>query len=116
MIQLQEKPVSHLEFRIQLVRKLLNYSSKAKLYTLRVRLGGQRLFGPELQHLYYWVKRTPRATCAWCLYESRCRKVLGKGDNNKRVKRSIGGCAFCNVALCAEGHCWSQYHFNDANY
>jgi hypothetical protein len=37
---------------------------------------------PELQYVHYWVKR-PRATCAWCLYESRCQKVLGKEDKNK---------------------------------
>jgi hypothetical protein len=117
MIQLQEKPISHLEFRTQLVCKLFNYSSKAKLYTLRVGLGGQRLFGPELQHLHYWDKRAKRGTCAWCLYESRCRKVLGKEQKDKgRVKRSFGGCAFCKVALCQEGYCWSKYHSNNANY
>jgi len=49
------------------------------------------------------------------MYKSRCKKVLGKGDK-KRVKRSIGGCAFCKVPLCQEGSCWSRYHSNDANY
>jgi hypothetical protein len=111
----QEKPLSHLEFRIQLATKLLNYSSKARLNTLCIGLGGRRLFGPELQHLHYWAKRPIRATCAWCLYESRCRKVLGKGVKGQRINRSVGGCVFCNVALCAEGQCWSRYHSNNAN-
>jgi len=113
MIKLQEKPLTHLEFRIQLASRLLEYSSKAKLYSLRVRLGGLRLFSPELQRLRYWDKR-PRALCAWCLYESRCQKVLGK--EVKVVKRSLRGCAFCKVALCAEGQCWGRYHSNNANY
>jgi hypothetical protein len=111
----QEKPLSHLEFRIHLATKLLNYSSKARLNTLCIGLGGRRLFGPELQHLHYWAKRPIRATCAWCLYESRCRKVLGKGVKGQRINRSVGGCVFCNVALCAEGQCWSRYHSNNAN-
>lgn len=109
----QEKPLTHLEFRIQLASRLLNYSSKAKLNSLHIGLGGRRVFGPELQHLHYWVK-CPRATCAWCLYESRCRKVLGKGVRQR--KRSRLGCAFCKVALCEEGQCWSRFHSNNANY
>jgi hypothetical protein len=48
MIQLGEQPYTHLEFRIQLASRLLDYFSKAKLKSLRIRLGGQRLFGPEL--------------------------------------------------------------------
>ena len=111
----QEKPFTHLEFRIQLANRLLGYSSKAKLTSLRIGLGGQRVFGPELQHLHYWEKRTIQGTCAWCLYESRCRKVLGKVDK-KRVKRSMGGCAFCKVALCAGEQCWSRWHSNNGNY
>jgi hypothetical protein len=43
----QAKPLTHLEFRIQLASKLLDYSTKAKLNTLRIGLGGQRLFGTE---------------------------------------------------------------------
>jgi hypothetical protein len=53
IIQLKEKPITHLEFRIQLTSKLLDYSNKAKLQYLRVGLGGRRVFGPELQHLHY---------------------------------------------------------------
>jgi hypothetical protein len=33
----------------------------------------------------------------------RCQKILGK--EVKVVKRSLIGCAFCKVALCAEGQC-----------
>ena len=58
----QEKPFVHLEFRIQLASKLLDYSSKAQLTSLRIGLDRKRVFGPELQHLHYYVKR-PRATC-----------------------------------------------------
>lgn len=115
-IQLEKQPLTHLQFRIELYQKLFNYSSKAKLQSLRVGLGGQRLFGPELQHLHYWDRRAVRRSCAWCLFELRCNKVLGKGGDLGRVKRSMGGCVFCNIALCKEGHCWSRYHSNNANY
>jgi hypothetical protein len=114
-IQQKEKPLNHKEFRIELYTKLLNYSSQAKLYQLRVGLGGKRLFGPKLAHLHYWNKRATRSSCAWCLYESRCNKVLGKGSKGQ-VKRSLGGCVFCNVALCVEGQCWSRWHSNNTNY
>jgi len=108
------KLLTHLQFRIELYCKLLDYSSKAKLQGLRIRLGGKRVFAPELQHLHYWESRPKQGNCAWCLYELRCKKVLGK-EAKGRVKRSRGGCVFCNVSLCKEGHCWERFHSNDAN-
>jgi hypothetical protein len=109
----QKKPLNHLEFRTQLASSLLDYSSKAKLNSLHIGLGGRRLFGPELPHVHYWVK-CPRVSCAWCLYESRCQRVLGQ--EVKVVKKSLRWCAFCEVPLCAEGQCWSQWHSNNGNY
>ena len=106
----EEKPLTHLQFRIKLYCKLLDYSCKAKLCDLRNGLGGKRLFGSELQHLHYWEKRQIRASCIWCQYESRCRKVLGKEVGKGRVKRSVGGCVFCDIPLCSEGHCWVRFH------
>jgi hypothetical protein len=114
MLQLQKKPLTHLQFRIQLYHKLLNYSTTAKLQHLRVGLGGRRVFGPDLQYLHYWGKSQKQGNCAWCLYESRCRKVLGK-EVKGRVKRSRFRCVFCDIILCQEGHCWARYHSNDAN-
>ena len=114
-IQQGQKPLEHKEFRIELYTKLFNYSSQAKLHQLRVGLGGKRVFGPELAHLHYWTKRATRSSCAWCLYESRCNKVLGKGIKGP-VKHSLGGCIFCNVALCQEGQCWARFHLNHHNY
>jgi len=52
-----------------------------------------------------WEKRAKQETCAWCKYERRRNKVMKKQQDNKanRAKRSIGGCAFYNVAVCIEG-------------
>jgi hypothetical protein len=108
------KLLTHLQFRTQLYCKLLNYSSKAKLQDLRIGLGGKRVFAPELQHLHYWESRLRQGNCEWCIYERRCKKVLGK-EVKGRVKRSRGGCVFCDVPLCNEGHCWERFHSNDAN-
>jgi hypothetical protein len=77
-LSMKGKPLTHLQFRTELYCKLLGYSNKAKLQSLRVRLGGRRVFAPELQYLHYWEKRSVRANCAWCTYEWRCKKVLGK--------------------------------------
>jgi hypothetical protein len=112
-VQQGERPLAYKEFRIELYQKLLNYSSQAKLYHLRVGLGGKRLFGPEFQYLHYWEKRTTRTSCTWCLYEARCNKVLGKGVVKGQAKRSEVGCIFCKVPLCKEGQCWARYHSNN---
>jgi hypothetical protein len=52
-LHITDKPLTHLQFRILLCCKLLGYSERAKLQDLRNGLGGRRIFGPELQHLYY---------------------------------------------------------------
>jgi hypothetical protein len=52
----EEHRLSHLQFRIELYCKLLGHSKKANLQSLRVGLGGKRLFSPELQHLHYWER------------------------------------------------------------
>jgi hypothetical protein len=114
-VQQGQKPLEHKEFRTELYIKLFNYSSQGKLHQLHIRLGGRRVFGPELAHLHYWNKRATRSSCVWCLYKARCNKVLGKGVKGQ-VKRSLGGCEFCKVALCKEGDCWMQYHSNNTNY
>jgi hypothetical protein len=59
----EERPLTHLQFRIELYCKLLGYSEKAKLESLRVGLGGRRVFNPDAPHLHYWDQR-PRGTCA----------------------------------------------------
>jgi hypothetical protein len=110
-----QRPLTHLQFRTELYCKLLGYSEKAKLQSLRVGLGGKRLFGPDLQYLHYWESRPYRGTCAWCSYELRCKKVLGKGVKGV-AKRSVGGCVFCDVPLCKEGDCWTRFHSNDVHY
>jgi hypothetical protein len=63
-----EKSLTQVQFRIELYCKLLGYSEKAKLQSLRVGLGGKRVFNPENERLYHWEKRS-RGTCAWCLYD-----------------------------------------------
>jgi hypothetical protein len=110
----QERPLTHLQFRIELYCKLLGYSEKAKLQSLRIGLGGKRVFNSDLQHLHYWEQR-PRGTCAWCLYKQRCQKVLGKAIEG-RPKRSVGGCVFCDVHLCKVGECWARFHSPNVDY
>ncbi len=108
------RPLTHLQFRIELYCKLLGYSERAKLESLRVGLGGKRVFNPDFQHLHYWEKRS-KSTCAWCSYKSRCAKALGKVVKSQ-AKRSYGGCHFCNINLCKEGECWTRFHQNDVSY
>lgn len=55
--QLGEKALTHLEFRIQLANKLLNYSTNTKLQYLKLELGGKRLFSSEFQCIHYWTQR-----------------------------------------------------------
>jgi hypothetical protein len=111
----EKHPLSHLQFRQELARKLLSYSEKAKLQSLRVRLGGRRVFSLELQYLHYWEKRPNKATCAWCSYEAKCKRVLGK-EVKGTLKRPRGGCIFCDVPLYKEGGCWRSYHSVDVAY
>jgi hypothetical protein len=110
----EKQPLTHLQFRIELYCKLLGYSERAKLHSLRVGLGGKRVFNPDFHQLHYWDNR-PRGTCAWCLYEQRCRKALGKVVEG-RAKRASGGCIFCDVNLCKEGQCWTRFHSNEVDY
>jgi hypothetical protein len=109
------RPLTHLQFRIELYCKLLSYSEKAKLQSLRVGLGGKRVFSPNLLHLHHWKKRPKQGTCAWCAYRLKCEKLLNKGIKGI-AKRSVAGCAFCDVPLCREGDCWTRYHSNDVSY
>ena len=97
-----KKSITQLQFRIDLYRKLLGYSEKAKLQSLRVGLGGKRVFNPENERLYHWEKLS-RGTCAWC------KKALGKPIEG-RAMRSVGGCGFCNVNLCKVGDYWARFH------
>ncbi len=113
-LQAGDRPLTHLQFRTELYCKLLSYSQRAKLHSLRVGLGGKRVFNPEFQHLHYQEKR-PKGTCAWCSYKLRCQKALGKVVEG-RAKRCIWGCAFCKVNICIEGECWTAYHSNDVAY
>ncbi len=48
-----ERTLTHLQFRIELYYKLLGYSERAKLESLRRGLGGKRVFNPDLSHLHY---------------------------------------------------------------
>jgi len=109
-LHITDKPLTHLQFRTLLYCKLLGYSTKAKLQSLWVGLGGKRVCNPDFQHLHYWEKR-PKSTCAWCSYKLRCQKVLGKTVKGQ-AKRSYGGCVFCNINLCKEGECWTRFHSN----
>ena len=65
-----DKPFTHLQFRTKLYCKLLGYSTKAKLQSLQVELGGKRVFNLDLQYLHYQEKRY-KGTCVWCLYKLR---------------------------------------------
>jgi hypothetical protein len=106
--------LTHLQFRIQLYCKLLGYSERAKLESLRVGLGGKRVFNPDFPHIHYWEKRS-KGTCAWCSYQLRCQKALGRAVEG-RAKRVTFGCIFCKVPLCQEGQCWTRWHSNDVDY
>lgn len=110
LIQLRGKPLTHLEFRIQLAKRLFEYSTRAKLLQLSASvLGGKRLFSPEVQHIHFWQKRKAQGTCIWCLYQTKRKRLLDI-EVKGRARRSINGCVFCEVPLCIEGECWNQFH------
>ena len=67
-----------MQFRTELYRKLLGYSGKAKLQSLRLGLGGKRVFNPKNERLHQWEKRQKRGTCAWYAYELKYKRVLEK--------------------------------------
>ena len=108
------QPLTHLQFRIELYCKLFEYSSKAKLHSLQIGLGGKRVFNSDLLHIHYYEKRS-KGVCVWCSYRLKCQKVLGKTGSSK-ISRVKGGCVFCNVNLCKEGNCWADFHSNNADY
>jgi hypothetical protein len=86
-VQLGGKPSSHLEFRVQLTNRLLEYLTPAKLQYLRIDLGGKRLFSPEFANIHYWIKRTKQDSCKWCLYKLQRQRVLDKGAISRLGQR-----------------------------
>ncbi len=106
-----ERPLTHVQFRIQLYYKLLGYSIQAKLARLYRELGGKRKFNSDLPSLHYWEKLPKRSVCTWCAYIEQYKKVEGK-KVERPPRRSIGGCIFCEVPLCKEGECWARFHSN----
>ena len=50
-VQLEGKPLSNLEFGLQLTNRLLEYSIPVKLQYLRFILWGKRLFGVEFEYI-----------------------------------------------------------------
>ena len=111
----EERPLNHLQFRIELYCKLLAYSTKVQLTQLYADLGGKRCFNSDLQYIHYWGKLLKRNICTWCTYEWKRQKVLGNSVQQPS-KRSFGGCVFCNVTLCREGDCWARFHQRDVPY
>jgi hypothetical protein len=69
------------------------------------------VFGPDLQHLHYWERRKEQGNCAWCTYDRKCKKVLGREVNSRvngqgegvdsvmcpSVRRGIVGSAFIQM-------------------
>jgi hypothetical protein len=92
--------LTYLQFWIELYYKLFEYSSKAKPYSLRVKLGRKRVFNSDLSHIHYWEKRS-KSVYVWCSYKARCQKVLEKaGSKSNKVNRVYEGYGFYNVNLC----------------
>jgi hypothetical protein len=53
-----------------------------------------------------------QGSSAWCVYEFRCKKVLGK-EVKGVAKIPVGGCVSCDVPLCKErqgGALLARYH------
>jgi hypothetical protein len=103
-LHISKKSLTQLQFRTKLYRKLLGYSRITKLQSLRMGLRGKRAFNPENERLHQWEKRQKRGTCAWCAYNLKCKRVLGK-EVKGVPKRLQGGCCFCEIPLYKEGEC-----------
>jgi hypothetical protein len=52
-LHIGEKGLTHVQFRVELYCKLFEYSSKAKLQSLRKELGGKRVFNSDLPYIHY---------------------------------------------------------------
>src|SRR5436305_11818448 len=103
----------YLEFRRALYTKLLAYS---------------KLVEPQLwkdPRPHNWIPRPTRQSCAWCCKVAELRKkveAMLKGQNGgerllqrlapnvKRPNPSWSGCDYCDVPLCKEGTCWTEWH------
>lgn len=106
--------LTHIQFRTELYCKPFNYSSKAKLHSLRIGLGSRRVFNSDLLYIHYWERRS-RGSCVWCAYKLKCQRILGKAGS-KKASWSIDGCAFCNVNLCPDKKCWTEFYSNNIDY
>ena len=101
---------SHVEFRRELYRKLLDHS---KL------LEPQRWREPGPHN---WVVRPKRQSCAMCCKKEKLRKkVLEQHRDSgielliaqpkvKRPEKSWSGCDFCDVPLCKTSSCFEDWH------
>ena len=72
----QQKPLSHLDFRIAIYTFLFGFHTQAKIHRLQLGLGGRRLFNSHLDYIHIRVKRGD-SNCAWCGYIIRYNKVIG---------------------------------------
>ena len=62
LLHIVGQPLTYIQFRIELYCKLFEYSSKVKLHSLRIELGGKRVFNSDLPYIHYYEKRS-RSIC-----------------------------------------------------
>jgi hypothetical protein len=98
------------------------YASSNKIWWYKVeplassiQASSQRYYSPSSEVSINELKRPKQGTCAWCSYQLKREKLLNKGVKGV-AKRSVGGCFFCEVPLCREGDCWTQFHTIDVDY
>jgi hypothetical protein len=105
----QEITLSHIDFRTSLYCHLFSFSQSARIYRLQQELGGKRLFGNDLDHIHQRTRRDIANPCEWCRYQVKYQKLIGQ-PVAQRAARTRSGCSFCEVALCQNTDCWSNYH------
>jgi hypothetical protein len=102
------KTLSHREFRTCIYMSLFSYITDAKLAHLRESLGGKRRFLSTDFKIHFRVN-SGQKQCVWCMYLLQRARLKGE-KREGAIKRTRSECSFCNVALCTQGSCWSDYH------
>jgi hypothetical protein len=74
----QEITLSHINFRTSLYCHLFSFLQSARIYCLQQELGGKRLFGNHLDHIYQRTRRDIANPCKWCQYQVKYQKLIGQ--------------------------------------
>ena len=114
---LSQKGVNHrriptsMDWREELYEKLFAFSNDPSIRHRHSKLPSVRM---DTTSPHTRVIRPRRSGCAQCRLNmaARKRQKLENGGSitTERASQTNSGCGWCDVALCRQGSCWSQFH------